>query len=274
MKHEEPTVSTWNKVWNTRKDLDKVYPSSPAVLNSLLHLLSGNLQLYRSESQSQTGCIGLLNGLKILEVGAGTGRDSAALAKLGAEVFILDYSDESLEICAELAKNTPNLHLVQGDAFNTPFPDESFDVVFHQGLAEHFRDPLPLIKENARILKTGGFVLCDVPQTFHPYTIIKHILIAIGKWFAGWETEFTPSQLNKLIRRAGLEVIYEYGSWMKPNLFYRIFRQIGFKVGLNLPKYPLQGTIYQRLKDRVLNFISRYRISRYTQVCIGAVGKK
>ena len=252
----EPSVSIWNKFWNRKKDLSKVYPSSPSVLKAILS-------------------IGPVKGLKILEVGAGTGRDSLALAQAGAQVFILDYSEQSLKISGELAVQARgNLHLVQGNAFNSPFPDESFDIVFHQGLAEHFKEPLPLLKENARLLKKGGLCLCDVPQAFHLYTVLKHILIAMNKWFAGWETQFTMPQLRRLMKNAGLEIVYEYGDWMRPNLIYRIFREIGFKFGIEMPKYPLQGTKYQMLKDKLLDCISRCNISRYTQICIGIVGKK
>ena len=253
---KEPTVSVWNRFWSRKKDLDKVYPSSPAVLKAILSM-------------------GPVENLRVLEVGAGTGRDSLALAQAGAQVFILDYSEQSLKISGELAVQARgNLHLVQGNAFNSPFPDESFDIVFHQGLAEHFKEPLPLLKENARLLKKGGLCLCDVPQTFHLYTVLKHILIAINKWFAGWETQFTMPQLRRLMKSAGLEIVYEYGDWMRPNLIYRIFREIGFKFGIEMPKYPLQGTKYQKLKDKLLDCISHYNISRYTQVCIGIVGKK
>jgi len=253
---KEPTVSVWNRFWSRKKDLDKVYPSSPAVLKAILSM-------------------GPVENLRILEVGAGTGRDSLALAQAGAQVFILDYSEQSLKISGELAVQARgNLHLVQGNAFNSPFPDESFDIVFHQGLAEHFKEPLPLLKENARLLKKGGLCLCDVPQTFHLYTVLKHILIAINKWFAGWETEFTMPQLRRLMKNAGLEIVYEYGDWMRPNLIYRIFREIGFKLGIEMPKYPLQGTKYQKLKDKFLDCISHCNISRYTQVCIGVIGRK
>jgi ubiquinone/menaquinone biosynthesis C-methylase UbiE len=253
---KEPTVSVWNKFWNRKKDLDKTYPSSPTVLKAILGM-------------------GPVSGLKILEVGAGTGRDSFALARAGAQVFILDYSEESLKIAGELVRQAPqNLHLVQGDAFNSPFPSETFDIVFHQGLAEHFKNPLLLLKENARLLKKGGFCLCDVPQTFHLYTLLKHILIACDKWFAGWETQFTMRQLKKLMRNADLKIVHSYGDWMRPNLIYRIFREIGFKFGAEFPKYPLQGTAYQKWKDKMLDCISHCGISNYTQVCIGVIGQK
>ncbi len=258
MSIKEPDQSVWNKFWQQKNDMDKVYPSSPSVLNTI----KKNFKL---------------EGLKVLEVGAGTGRDSAELARLGADVYVLDYAENSLKIVDAIrAKDNlyDNLKLVRGDAFKAPFPDCTFDLVFHQGLAEHFKDSLPLIKENYRILKHGGHCLCDVPQTVHPYTIIKHILIAMDKWFAGWEKQFTMPQLKKLMADAGFECVYQYGDWMRPNLFYRILREVGFKVGVELPKYPLQGTAYQKAQDAILDALENNPLMHYTQLCIGVLGRK
>ncbi len=163
---------------------------------------------------------------------------------------------------------------MRGDAFKAPFPDNTFDLVFHQGLAEHFKDSLPLIKENYRILKHGGCCLCDVPQTVHPYTVIKHILIAMDKWFAGWEKQFTMGQLKKLMVDAGFKCEYAYGDWMRPNLFYRMLRELGFKFGVELPKYPLNGTAYQKAKDAILDALKSVPVMHYTQLSIGVIGRK
>jgi len=86
-----------------------------------------------------------------------------------------------------------------------PFRDGAIDISFHQGLLEHFRDPLPLLAENARITRSGGRVLVDVPQTFHLYTVMKKLLILVNRWFAGWETQFTVPQLERLVRESGLD---------------------------------------------------------------------
>ena len=43
-------------------------------------------------------------------------------------------------------------------------------------------------------------MVVDVPQTFHLYTLMKQILIALNRWFAGWETQFTPGELERLLR--------------------------------------------------------------------------
>lgn len=238
--------------------MDKVYPSSPSVLQAIQKNFD-------------------LKGLKVLEVGAGTGRDSAELARLGADVYVLDFADNSLKIVEALRQKEGlqnNLHLIRGDAFKAPFPDNTFDLVFHQGLAEHFKDSLPLIQENFRILKHGGHCLCDVPQTVHPYTVIKHILIAMDKWFAGWEKQFTMPQLKTLMSDAGFENVYAYGDWMRPNLFYRMLREFCFKLGIELPKYPLHGTAYEKLKDKILDSLQSSSIAHYTQLSIGVIGRK
>ena len=94
-------------------------------------------------------------GARILEVGAGSGRDSLHLAGLGARVTILDYSESALAATRRACGEAEGVELLRGDALALPFPDKSFDVVFHQGLLEHFRDPMPLLLENARVLAPG-----------------------------------------------------------------------------------------------------------------------
>ena len=113
-----------------------------------------------------------------------------------------------------------------------------------------------------------------MPQTVHPYTVIKHILIAMDKWFAGWEKQFTMPQLKKLMRDAGFKCEYAYGDWMRPNLFYRMLRELGFKFGVELPKYPLNGTAYQKAKDALLDALVSVPVMHYTQLSIGVIGRK
>lgn len=255
----EPDQSVWNRFWDRKNDLSKVYPSSPSVAQTI-----------RSRFN--------LEGMKILEVGAGTGRDSASFAALGAEVYVLDFAESSLKIVDSLRRSderiAKNLQLVRGDAFCSPFPDGTFDLVFHQGLAEHFVKPQGLLRENFRILKPGGHCLCDVPQTVHPYTIMKHILIALDKWFAGWETQFTMPALKRLMAECGFEFVYAYGDWMRPNLYYRVLREICMKFKINLPKYPLEGTTYQKWKDSLLDSLRDKPLAYWTQLSIGVLGRK
>jgi SAM-dependent methyltransferase len=202
------TLDHWESYWRGVGDIETTYSTGERLAREIL-------------------ADGPVEGHAVLEVGAGSGRDSLALARAGATAVVLDYSPASLEVVRGLARrHGVNVHLVQADALAMPFRDGSFQVVFHQGLLEHFRDPRPLLVENARVVRSGGRLVVDVPQTWHLYTAMKKVLIAFGAWFAGWETQFTVGQLETLLTSTGLRVKRSYGDWMVPGLWYRVTREV------------------------------------------------
>jgi SAM-dependent methyltransferase len=190
-----------------------------------------------------------LEDLLVMEVGAATARDSVILSDSGAKVVALDYSHEALKLAREAAgRSGSTLLLVCGDALALPFRDGAFDLVFHQGVLEHFHQPLPLLQENARVTRPGGTVLVDVPQTFHVYTLMKKLLIALNAWFAGWETQFTVGSLGLLLEDSGLETFGSYGRFFAPSLAYRVLREVLMKIHIKLPLRPVIVPPVHRLR--------------------------
>ena len=251
------TEAHWSRFWRERAAIEDVYPTEGKVVEEIL----GS---------------GPVSGKRVLEVGAGSGRDSVTLAGAGAVSILLDYSVASLEVARGVASRAGmGVHLVRADALRMPFRDGTFQVVFHQGLLEHFRDPMPLLRENVRVLGSGGVLLVDVPQRFHLYTVLKHFLIALGKWFAGWETEFTIGELEGLMRRAGVTVIRRYGDWMVPGLFYRSLRVVLLRSRVaRLPLYPPPVPVVSRVLSFARERFRKTRVSFYTYFVIGALGRK
>jgi SAM-dependent methyltransferase len=234
------TLEHWESYWAGHPRLDEVYSNQDRLVREVL-------------------AEGPVEGCRVLEVGAGSGRDALGLARAGAVGVVLDYSPASLaHIQRQVRALGVPLHLVRADALRMPFREGAFDVVFHQGLLEHFRDPQPLLLENARVARRGGLVVVDVPQTFHLYTLMKKLLILLNRWFAGWETQFTPRGLERTLERAGLRVRRTYGDWMVPGLWYRVLREAGKRVGVRLPLEPrgprfwetAWGGLRQRLRGR------------------------
>ena len=247
----------WEKLWKKR-DIKEMYDNSGRILVAVTRLWGEELE-----------------GKKILEVGAGSGRDSFDLAALGAEVYTLDYAPSSLQLIKNInetnrAKTIP----IGGDAFHLPFADCTFDLVFHQGLIEHFREEEGIIAENARVLKPGGCAIIDVPQTFHIYTVIKHALIALNKWFAGWEKQFTLGQLEKMIVQYDLEPVDFYAEWMSPCLGYRMTREALWPIGIHLPLIPFRIPGLHQIRRGVRNYLKYRRPMAYTGISVGLIGKK
>lgn len=246
----------WDDFWRRDRDLEEIYDNGGRILEEIRRRMD-------------------VSGKTVMEVGAATARDSAALASEGAFAVALDYSPEALKLARQAAeKAEAPLLLVCGDAFALPFRDGCFDLVFHQGVLEHFREPLPLLEENVRVLREGGEVLADVPQTFHVYTVIKKTLIAMNAWFAGWETQFTPGGLSRLLKKAGLKPVYTYGRFFAPSLAYRILRELLLKVGWKLPMHPVLVPPLHRLRRRVRRAVENSFLGPRLGCVIGTFAKK
>ena len=219
---------------------------------------------------------GPIEGRIVMEIGAGSGRDLLELARMGARGVVLDYSPASLALVrAQAQAQGISVMFVQADATRMPFRDGAIDVSFHQGLLEHFRDPMPLLRENARVTRSGGRMLIDVPQTFHLYTVMKNLLILMNRWFAGWETQFTPAQLERLCAATGMEVVRTYGDWMVPGLWYRVTREVLKRgAGVKLPLHPQGPSWWHSGWESLRGWMRGQRWALYTSHVIGTVARK
>jgi SAM-dependent methyltransferase len=242
----------WDGFWAASRNLEDVYGTDRRIVENLLRHVD-------------------VRGMSILEVGAGTGRDAGELAALGARVAALDYSEESLSIMTAAVGD--RVRVVCGDARCVPFAAETFDVVYHQGLLEHFRNPAEILDENIRVLKSGGLLLVDVPQRYHYYTLMKHALMAVGRWFAGWETEFTAGGLKRLAESRGVRVVALYGANLSPPVWYRGARKILLRAGVRLPMYPAGPGWLGGLR-RVAASATPEWVRLHTALVVGCVARK
>lgn len=246
----------WDRFWKRDRNLEDIYDNDDRI---------------RVETARRLDLAGLLT----LEVGAATARDSVSLSEEGAVPVALDYSFPALELAAKAAAGKGSeLLLVCGDANALPFRTDSFDLVFHQGVMEHFRNPDPMMRECARVVKPGGNLLVDVPQTCHPYTLLKKLLIAFNAWFAGWETQYTVGELYRYLSGLGLEPWSCYARYFSPSLAYRILREALLRVGVRLPMRPVFFKPLHRSRERLRRRVENTALGRATGVVIGVFARK
>lgn len=128
---------------------------------------------------------------KVLEVGAGTGRYSLALAKEGANVTAVELVESNLAILKENSKGLDNIRAVQGDATDLGmFADHSFDVTLVLGPMYHLYESDEVnraIDEAIRVTKPGGAILFAFISVF----AIMYANYFYGNWAFGQEENFT-----------------------------------------------------------------------------------
>ncbi len=113
------------------------------------------------------------SGIKLLDIGAGTGRYSVALSKEGFDVTAVELVAHNLEI---LRGKHENVKSWQGDARDLHFlPDETFDITLLFGPMYHLHsdeDRLLALNEAKRVTKKGGFIL--VAYLMNEYAVLSY----------------------------------------------------------------------------------------------------
>ena len=95
-------------------------------------------------------------GARALDVATGTGDLAIELARRGAEVTGLDFSEPMLELARRKA---PGIEWVRGNALELPYGDGEFDAVTVGFGARNFADLGRGLAEMARVTKPGGRVV-------------------------------------------------------------------------------------------------------------------
>ncbi|MCL6459694.1 MAG: class I SAM-dependent methyltransferase, partial [Gorillibacterium sp.] len=147
------TYQAWLQRFGTPKEAaDKIKESPEKRVGTALHHMGADVK-----------------GKKIANLLGSNGNKAVALALLGAEVTIVDFSVENQKYALELALEAGvNIRYQVSDVLELPTDKWTgeFDIVFMEfGILHYFQELLPLFKVVARLLAKEGVL---VLQDFHP----------------------------------------------------------------------------------------------------------
>lgn len=141
--------------------------------------------------------LGPVKGLRVADIGCGTGRHAVRLAKEGASVTGVDFSAGMLRK-ARAKPHAKKVRFLRRDiAKRLPFPDASFDRVLNALVVEHIKNLDSFFQELARICRPGGFV---VISAMHP-----------ALWLKGQSARFfDPKSGNEIRPHSHRQTISDY----------------------------------------------------------------
>lgn len=169
--------------------------------------------------------LGLGPPARVVDVGAGAGLASVALAQLGYDVLAVDSTRRMLELTeARAAAAGASVRVAEADASSLPVESGSVDLVVAVGLIPWLVDSGPTLAEFRRVLRPGGglVVTADnrwrltelVDPSLSPFlSPVRRYLVRPLRRRRGWtDAPFEPRRhtrgaLEALLARAGFTVL-------------------------------------------------------------------
>lgn len=171
---------------------------------------------------------GVKSGMRILDVGCGTGYFTRLLVQGEEDVTAvgIDLEEPYIEYAKKIAEEQAlPIEFVRGDAHELPFEDESFDLVTSHTFFTSVPDPEKAMAEMQRVIRPGGIISSVTTMGFMPSAI------ATGDWpeDAAWHREYEAeySRFTKLYYQ--LNPIKAYLGGLKPSAVPGFFARSGLK---------------------------------------------
>src|SRR6476661_6407810 len=142
-------------------------------------------------------------GMRVLELGCGTGYFTRELARSGADIVAIDVSPELLQI-AKANCSMPNVRYEIQNAYELSYPDRVFNSVVGSSVLHHLEIDEAL-REIYRVLKPGGTIYFTEPNMLNPQIAIQKNVPWVKRKLGDSpdETAFFRWPLRRLLEQKG-----------------------------------------------------------------------
>jgi 2-polyprenyl-6-hydroxyphenyl methylase/3-demethylubiquinone-9 3-methyltransferase len=182
---------------------------------------------------------GELSHLQLLDIGCGGGFLTEEYARLGCRVSGIDVSPKSIATARSHAqKSNLSIDYQIGSAKNLEFGADDFDIVSCCDVLEHILDWEEVIKEVARVLKSGGLFLFDTINRTDKSRAT--MIFGLQEWSFSklfpadthiWEMFITPEELTQALFDQGIQVKEFSGGMIPKNPWSTLWEVRRYKIG-------------------------------------------
>jgi ubiquinone/menaquinone biosynthesis C-methylase UbiE len=155
------------------------------------------------------------NGLRLADIGCGTGYHLERYKERGFEITGVDGSEEMLK---QARLVNPEIEFLQSDVDQIPLQSDSYDFALNIEVLRYLPDINPCIKEIYRILKPGGTALVTAAPLFQAnlYPVVNKIVLAAkSDNFTKLRQYFhTSGELRKACLDAGFKDVEIHGVYV------------------------------------------------------------
>ena len=139
-----------------------------------------------------------------VELGSGSGTYAVELNAMGRKCLATDLSEAALSLIKVKGKHLYNIDVptMNVDMFNMPFEDNTFDLIFTDGVIEHL-DIQRALEEMHKKLKPCGWLVTKVPSGNLLYRLVYYIVSRIkDRPFEAWHS---PEEWVVFAKKVGLK---------------------------------------------------------------------
>ena len=119
---------------------------------------------------------------RLINVGCGEGDIDCDLREYSEHLVSLDINQHDVLHARALNADTADIRYIVADADYLPFDGATFDVACCLEVIEHVADPRACLRELARVVRFGGYILLTCPSARFPLTYdpVNWVLSRIG----------------------------------------------------------------------------------------------
>ncbi len=139
--------------------------------------------------------------VKMLDIGCSVGATVNAAREFGWQASGVDISSSAIEFC-----RNDGLDCYEISGVELPFDDNTFDLVTHWHVIEHVEDVAVALAEWRRVLKPGGIMMLETPDSSY-----RKAQLMGPKYAKFWPSAhlytFNRNNLSSILTRSGFEVL-------------------------------------------------------------------